>query len=130
MTKFVVSSVSTSDMAESRDTFFFKIPFNFAGLPSLELPGGDRCTRCSAESVTDALDPGDDALLDDVFDVDVWRDMSSDEFGGDSSLVGVGVCLCQLWGGVGGGGKVCGNWLARGGIGAICKSDKCWGRTC
>ena len=55
-------------------------------------------------SVADALDPGDDALLDDVFDIDVWRDMSSDELGGDSSLVGVGVCLCQLWGGVGGGG--------------------------
>jgi hypothetical protein len=69
--------------------------------------------------VVDALDPGDDALEES--DVDVWRDMWSDEVGDGSSLIGVGVCLCQLWGGVGGGGKVCGGWLAAGRVGAICR---------
>ena len=49
MTRFVVSSVSASEMVESRDKFFFKMLFNFAGLAIPELPGGDRCTRCSAE---------------------------------------------------------------------------------
>ena len=42
-------SGSLSDMVESRDTFFFKMLFNLAGLAIPELPGGDRCTRCNAE---------------------------------------------------------------------------------
>ena len=49
MTRSVVSSVSASEMEESSDRFFFKMLFNFAGLAIPELPGGDRCTRCSAE---------------------------------------------------------------------------------
>ena len=49
MTRFVVSSVSVSEMIESRDRSFFRMLFNFAGLAIPELPGGDRCTRCSAE---------------------------------------------------------------------------------
>ena len=49
MTRFVVLSVSASEMVESRDRFFFKMLFNYAGLATPELPGGDRCTRCSAE---------------------------------------------------------------------------------
>ena len=44
-----LSSGSESDMVESRDTFFFKMLFNLAGLAIPELPGGDRCTRCNAE---------------------------------------------------------------------------------
>ena len=49
MTRLVVSSASTSTMADARDTFFFKKLVNFAGLASLELLCGDRCTWCSAE---------------------------------------------------------------------------------
>ena len=44
-----LSSWSESDMVESRDTFFFKMLFNLAGLAIPELPGADRCTRCNAE---------------------------------------------------------------------------------
>ena len=44
-----LSSGSESDMVESRDTSFFKMLFNFAGLAIPELPVGDRCTRCNAE---------------------------------------------------------------------------------
>ena len=82
-------------------------------------------------SVADALDSGDDALLLEDSDVDVWRDMWSDDVGGDSSLVGVGVCLCQLLGGVGGGGNVRGDWLSAGRrVWVIWNSNDCWGRRC
>jgi hypothetical protein len=60
----------------------------------------------------DALDPGDEVLEES--DADVWRDMWSDELGDGSSLIGVGVRLGRLWGGVGGGGKVCGGGLSFG----------------
>ena len=46
----------------------------------------------------DASDSGEEVRLEES-DVDVWWDMWSDEVGGDSALVGVGVCLSQLWGG-------------------------------
>ena len=75
----------------------------------------------------DALDPGDEVLEES--DVDVWRDML-DEVGDGSSVIGVGVRLCQLLGGVGGGGKVCGGGLSAGRIGTNCRSGRCWGRTC
>ena len=75
----------------------------------------------------DAPDSGEEVRLEES-DVDVRWDMLADEVGGDSA---VGVRLSQLWGGVGGGGKVCGGMLAAGrGVWAICRSWRCWGRTC
>ena len=48
MIRLVVSSTSTSVVADAREMFLFNKLFILPGLASRELPGGD-CTWCSAE---------------------------------------------------------------------------------